>query len=188
MSEDEELLEHLRRQANQERKHATFFSWHDRSAAGKGIAEAGAVKALFEAMASHGQHDYSNARPSNDSWPDCIADDQNGAAIAFEVTELVDEAALPDGIARPWPMATVGDRLQDIVSTKDQKSFGGGKYREVVLLIHTDELYADPDAVTAFLKSETFTVPHGILTRAFLLFSYDPKRNGYPFVEMRLVV
>src|SRR5258705_7155128 len=98
---DADVLELLRLQSDQRRKHATFFSWHDRSPHGKGVAETGAVQTLVDAMASAGLHDFVNPRPSGDSWPDCIAEDPHGAPVAFEVTELVDRKALPDGPPKP---------------------------------------------------------------------------------------
>jgi hypothetical protein len=51
---DDDILEQLRAQAKQPRKHAPFFARRDRSAAGKGIAEAGVVGSLLEGMAAVG--------------------------------------------------------------------------------------------------------------------------------------
>jgi len=83
-------------------------------------------------------------------------------------------------------LETVRDRLQAILGKKDQRSFDGGKYRDVVLLVHTDEFHLDAEALASGLQKEVFAVRHGNLNRAFLLFSYDPKRQLYPFVELRL--
>ena len=43
-----------------------------------------------------------------------------------------------------------------------------------------------PMAVAAALAEHVFTLPHANLARAFLLFSYDPHRRGYPFLELKL--
>ena len=183
---DPEILAHLQRQACQPRQHASFFAWYDRSADGKGIAETGIVRNLLDALAEDGVHEYSDPRPSGDRWPDCWATSQNGTATAFEVSELVDQAALPAGLSRPWSRQEVRDRLQTIISNKDLRTAGGAGSRDVVLVIHTDELYLEHAAVTVALAEHVFALPHANLARAFLLFSYDPHRRGYPFLELKL--
>jgi hypothetical protein len=185
---DDELLAHLQRQAAQRRKHATFFTWYDRSADGKAVPETVIVSTLLDAMAEEGVRDYSNARPSVEDWPDCWVDAQNAGKVPVEVSELVDQAALPAGTARPWSIQEVRDRLQSIISRKDESTRTGRRSREVVLVITTDEPYLDSGTLTDALEAQPFQIRHANLARAFLLFSYDPKSSRYPFIELRLEV
>src|SRR2546422_2299906 len=67
---DDEIIEHLKAQTSQPRKHATFFTWHDRSAQGKGIAEAGIVDDLLTAMQAEGRTEYRSLGASGGQWPD----------------------------------------------------------------------------------------------------------------------
>jgi hypothetical protein len=183
---NKDLREHLKKQADQERKHAGFFSWHDRSPSGKGIAEAGVVSDLLEAMAAAGLAEYSDARASGDDWPDCWAIAQDGKQTAFEVSELVDEGAMPAGEAQPWPSAKLLACLQAIIARKDQRGIGSRGSRDSVLVVHTDEPYLEYRDATSALSSQSFTLPCGNLARAFLLFSYDPHTSRYPFIELTL--
>src|SRR5919198_5966716 len=94
---DPEVIEHLRAQGCQPRKHAPHFSWHDRSAQGKGLAEAGVVDNLLAAMSAEGHAQYQNLGPSGEQWPDVWIQGHAGERIPYEVAELVDQAALPAG-------------------------------------------------------------------------------------------
>jgi hypothetical protein len=183
---DDEILDHLRRQGEQKRKHAAFFAWYDRSPEGKGVAEAGVVGTLLESMNAAGHSDYTRARASADPWPDCWAQAEDGTLAPFEVTELVNQSALPAGEAQPWSDTQICTQLQTILSKKDARTHSGRGSRQVVLVIHTDELYLDPANVWRALGDDPLVLPLGNLARAFLLFSYDPKRGGYPFIELRL--
>lgn len=184
---DDDLLEHLKQQAEQRRKHAAFFSWHDRSPTGKGIAEAGVVSDLLEAMAAAGLSEYSAPRPSSEAWPDCWAIAQDGKRIAFEVSELVDQGTMPAGEAQPWPSSKLVACLQAIIERKDKRGSGGRGSRDSMLVVHTDEPYLGLRNAAAELSSHPFTLPCGNLARAFLLLSYDPHSSHYPFIELTLV-
>src|SRR5947209_14579324 len=93
----------LREAVARQRKHAPFFAWFDRSPAGKGIAEAGAVRSLLESMQRSGRFEYSQVQATGKDWPDCEAHNASGWLVAFEVTELVDSKALSRARqARPW--------------------------------------------------------------------------------------
>jgi len=98
---DDDILKHLKAQAAQPRKHAALFTWYDRSAEGKGIAEAGAVDDLLRAMQAAGRSEYRSLGASGESWPDVWLDNAEGQRIPCEVVELVDASALPDRVSRP---------------------------------------------------------------------------------------
>src|SRR5207245_9024953 len=84
----------LREAVARQRKHAPFFAWFDRSPAGKGIAEGGAVRSLLESMQRNGRFEYSHVQATGEEWPDCEAHNASGLLVAFEGTELVDSRAL----------------------------------------------------------------------------------------------
>ena len=180
-------LARLREEVRRQRRHAPFFSWHDRSAEGKSAAEAGVVQSLFGSMAAAGGCPYSHLRSSGERWPDCEAEDPEGGQVAIEVTELVDSNAFNDSFgAKPWSEERVISQLLERILDKDQKSFHGQQYAEVILIIHTDEFYLSPLEVVDLVGSHEFGLTHGNLDRAFLLFSYLPEIGRCPFTELRL--
>ncbi len=185
--EEEEVLEILRRAVKEHRSHAGFFWWQDRSPEGRALSECGAVQDLFHALDSIGRADYYDVRPSGDNWPDCEATGADGGLVGIEVTELVDEKTLREGTQpEPWTSAQLLDAIQNRIDVKDRSS-GGRKYSEVVLLIHTDELYLNPPTCITTLEGASFDLPHGNLDRVFLLFSYWPELECCPATELTLV-
>jgi len=185
--DDSELVEELRRAAAGERRWSNFFWWHDRSDAGKGIAECGATRDLFAALRESGGPEYSTPRRSGDQWPDCEAENSAGQTIAIEVTELVDSKSLsPGGQPQPWSEERLIAAIQHRVDAKDARAFHGEKYAEVILLIHTDEFYLELPATIRVLEAVTFERPHGNLSSAYLLFSYWPEVGHCPAAELRL--
>ena len=177
----------LREAVARQRKHAPFFAWFDRSPAGKGIAEAGAVRSLLESMRRNERFEYSHVQATGEEWPDCEAHNASGLLVAFEVTELVDASALSHAKdARPWSDDEFVSGLESLLSQKDQRSFHGGRYAEVVLVIHTDEFYLDAGRASALLTGRRFALRHRNLTRAFLLFSYSPLAGVCPYIELEL--
>src|SRR3989454_5949602 len=136
---DSEILEHLKAQACQDRNHAGFFSWHDRSPEGKGIAEAGIVDDLLTAMRSEGLSDYQSLGASGEQWPDVWLEGRAGERIPCEITKLVNAAALPAGASSPEVLDELVDSLQTILDHKGRRSLGGRSGTQSVLVIHTDE-------------------------------------------------
>lgn len=184
---DDELLPHLRAQAkaSKKRTHATFFGWHDRSAAGKGVAESGIVDDFLSAMQSEGVSEYQNLGPSGQEWPDVWLRGPHDVRVPCEVTELVDQHALPRGQGRPWTPTQFVNQVQGILDRKGLRSLGGPRGDQSMLVIHTDELYLNADNVRAMLAGANFKKPAAI-HRAFLLMSYDPTRGGYRSFEIPL--
>ena len=182
---DSEILEHLKAQASQRRKHAGFFSWHDRTPEGKGVAEAGIVDDLLAAMAADGLSDYRSLGASGEQWPDVWLEGRAGERIPCEITELVDEAALPAGASSPEVIGELVESLQAILVHKGSRSLGGRSGAQSLLVIHTAEFYLNADTVTGTLSNAVFKKPSTI-QRAFLLLSYDPARGGYRYFDLRL--
>jgi len=186
---DDEILSHLRAQAkaSEKRQHANFFGWHDRSPSGKGVAESGIVDDLLGAMEAAGLSEYRNLGPSGEEWPDVWLEGPDGKRTPCEVTELVDQHALPSGQARPWTASQLVDQLQAKLRTKGLRSVGGSQGDKSILVIHTDESYLNAENVAAMLADVSFKQPPTI-DRVFLLLSYDPNRAGYRFFELQLAV
>jgi hypothetical protein len=182
---DDDILKHLKAQAAQPRKRAAFFTWYDRSAEGKGIAEAGAVDDLLGAMRAAGRSEYHSLGASGEDWPDVWLENAEGQRIPCEVAELVDAAALPDKVSRPEMLTELIERLQEILDRKGMRSLGGRSGPESVLVAHTDELYLDADSVAAALNNVVFKKPVTI-QRAFLLISYNPTKGGYRYFDLPL--
>ena len=176
----------LREAIKRQRRHAPFFSWFDRSPSGKAVAEKGAVESLLESMNATGRAEYFGPRATGRDWPDCEAKNAAGETIAFEVTELVEAAALSrKRQPREWSHDEIISRLAAVLEQKDQRGFGAG-YAETVLLIHTDEFYLDPSQIETLLSAQRFPLRHRNLTRAFLLFGYSPQLVRCPYVEVQL--
>jgi hypothetical protein len=116
--------------------------------------ELGIVEDLLESIECSGEAIYvdpvSGANP-----PDCIARGIGGERVAIEVTEFVcrtaveinqkaDRAAIarfePDVmVARVWQRSDFLQHLERLLKTKDGKTYVGGPFARVVLLVHTDE-------------------------------------------------
>ncbi len=182
---DDEIIEHLKAQASQPRKHAAFFTWYDRSAQGKGIAEAGIVDDLLAAMQAEGRAEFRSLGASGEQWPDVWLEASGGQRFPCEVTELVDTPALPAGVSRPEAVGELIERLQTILDRKGRRSLGGDSGTQSILVIHTDEFYLTADNVAATVNKAVFKKPSTI-QRAFLLLSYDPNRGGYRYFDLRL--
>jgi hypothetical protein len=184
---DEDILDNLRDAAAKQRPWANFFWWHDRSEEGKALAECSAARDLFASLQQAGRGFYSDPNPSGDQWPDCVAHRSDDAIVAVEVTELVDYRTLHARTPpQPWATEKLRETIQNRISEKDGKSFHGGKYAEVILLIHTDEFYLHPTQTIALLRDQAFALPHGNLTRVFILFSYWPEVGHCPAAELTI--
>jgi hypothetical protein len=144
--------------------------------------------------------------------PDVIGVDEDGKLVAFEVTELVDQAAIEvnarrrrdsgnipalsreDGdVVRNWlPVRSEWNEdrllsaLEDIIRNKDRKlaKVPLVEYERVILLVHTDEPDLGPDEYLEVVRAHRFSRPLNI-HEAYLVFSYRPARNGYPTIEMQ---
>jgi hypothetical protein len=182
---DDEIIEHLKSQGSQRREHAAFFTWHDRSAQGKGIAEAGIVDDLLSAMQAEGRTEYRSLGASGEQWPDVWLESPGGQQVPCEVTELIDTGALPAGVSRSDVVTELVDSVQSILDRKGLRSVGGASGTQSVLVIHTDEFYLNADNVADALKEAVFKKPSTI-QRAFFLLSYDPTRGGYRYFDLRL--
>ena len=74
--------------------------------------------------------------------------------------------------------------MDELLARKDRKTFNGGPYADIAVVIHTDEPTLTPDEARDALKHAAFG-PFKQVTRAFLLFSYMPGK-GYEVLQLSL--
>ncbi len=171
------------------RPHAGHFSWE----ADRALAEWGVLQEFTNALADEGKLFFRGARhreEGNDP-PDCEAVAADGTRIGIEITELVDgrsiEAArLNKGYDwKDWKGALLPE-LERLIRRKDKRrDVKGAPYSQYVLLIFSDEPWLERDYVESSITNHTFDATV-LVTRAFLLLSYDPFVQRYPCYELRL--
>ena len=175
------LIDIIKRQ----RKHASYFEWPQ-----KDTKELGVVKSLIESLEKAGCYPYFKPNSTKKDPPDCIAQDNTGNVVGIEVTELVDLKTVRDAqqnkaYPKYWDRQEVLDRVQWIISEKDQKNFYGGPYSKIILVIFTDEPFIDPDEVIPYLQQHEFAETNQI-GEIYLLFSYDPRYHTCPYLKLKL--
>ncbi len=169
------------------RPHAGHFSWEtDRS-----VAEAGVLKEFQRALALDGEDFFSHARHrgSGNDPPDCEGVLHSGLRVGIEVSELVDPASAAKARAGAWfePRDWSGDlipRIDQIIRKKDKPTnLKTIPYSEYVLLIHTDEPWLELRSIERTLAKYMFARTM-LITRAYLLISYDPWEKRYPCIRL----
>ena len=148
------------------------------------------MKDLLTSMTREGVNRYTNPRSVEDDWPDCAAEDEQGQLIAIEVTELVDEEAIQRSqrgqpVYRRWEDRDILNAVHSILLRKDQKSCHGSLYGRVILVIHTDEPELNARRLFPLIRSVRF--PHlNNIKEAYIICSYDPFTETYPYCEIPL--
>jgi hypothetical protein len=171
------------------RDYAAYWDWPD-----KNVKERGIMRAFLRSREGLGLSSYREVTAFKPDPPDFVARAKNDLLTAIELTELVSERAIKRNIEtskaedtayRDWTTDQVFAALKQLLINKDAKRLNGGPYDEVQLLIHTDEPVISPGVYIPYLQSQSFPLLKQI-TKAFLLFSYDPSTAGCPLVALRL--
>lgn len=167
------------------RKYASFFEWPN-----KKIKELGVVQDFVEELSRH-EIVWRDARICQPDPPDCVCFDENGNTIALEVVELVSREAIERSqrggeVLCCWTCQDIRSRIGSILSDKDQKTFNGGPYGEIAVVLHTDEPLMPVGEARTALEGCTFG-PFDKVTKAFLMFSYIPE-NGYQILNIPVSV
>jgi hypothetical protein len=175
------------------RRYASFFEWRgeDRER-GKQVKERSIVCDLFKSLEKDAGCILFKTVGYGDNPPDCVATDMNDNPIGVEVTELVDEETVklrskgcrPD---KDWTSNEVIEKVKSILRKKSNLlTKRPSKYTNFFLVLHTDE----PDLRWKFRAGElasSFHVfdryPH--IDKVYLLFSYQPGRKTYPYLELK---
>jgi hypothetical protein len=179
------VVQILRRQ----RKYASFFEWPDRA-----TKELGLVKRLVESLESAGRCDFHSPRPGPgpNVAPDCVALNGDGHPVALEVSELVSEEAIRanqragsavGGVYKHWDPAELLGGISALLRVKDSKTYHGGPFWDISVLIHTDEITIRSATYVPLLTEHAFG-PFRRISDAYLLFSYDGDVGGYPHVKL----
>jgi len=172
-----------------DRPHAGHFSWESNRA----VAEQGVLWEFENSLKQQELLFFSNARHrgSNNDPPDCEADDNAGGRVGIEITELVDPASAAAARAgnhydwKDWGHDLV-PALARIIRKKDAASaVKEGPYAQYVLVLHTDEPWLVVDDVRRALAGHVFPTTC-LITRAYLLISYDPFEKRYPCIPIRI--
>jgi len=172
-----------------ERPHAGYFSWETN----REVAEEGVLSEFVNCLTQQKALFFSNARHRgvNNDPPDCEADDDAGGRIAIEITELVDAASIKAariGKHYDWKdwKPTLVTALEKIIRKKDRpSSLRSGPYTQYVLVIHTDEPWLIVEDARRILAEHTFP-PTNLVTRAYLLMSYDPIEKQLHCIPVRV--
>ena len=169
-----------------QRKHASFFDWFKRE---KEIKEIGITRMFLENIEKFEIAPFHSLQVSPEDPPDVLAKNQAGEPVGIEVCELVDEEVVRqwergEEVFRFWEKQELTDFVQQIINRKDAKTFHGGPYDKIYLLIHTDEPLLDYETFGIYLSEYEFQKPNKI-NEAFLFFSYSPKIGYCPYIHLK---
>jgi hypothetical protein len=174
-------LERITLAMSKRRRYASFFEFPN-----KELKELGIVQQLLTSLATHGRQ-LNDPSPYHPDPPDCICSDARGNRVALELVELVSEEAVRrnakgEEVYRWWEPSEIRAAIGDLLSRKDVKSFNGGPYADIAVVIFTDEPVLTADEARKALKGVEFG-PFRQLTLAFLMFSYMPGK-GYEVIPL----
>jgi hypothetical protein len=194
LTNDAEILEFLRTSVDRARGYADFFSY----ATDRDLEEWGVATALSESMHGQGTHFFSDvtSRGRPNDPPDCEVLDADGLRLAIGVTELVDGTAIQSAKRAKaegrsaswadWPRAKFLAELNARLIAKDAIASGlkGGPYPAgFLVVVHTDEPHLTRLVVANHLADAQITKLR-LVSRAFLMLSYDPSIQCCPCVEL----
>lgn len=180
-------IDRIREFIKVQRQYSSFFEWYRRE---KSIKEVGVIDSLLESISTQRAPTYKNLRTSEKDPPDFLADTIYGGVAGFEIRELVDKAAIEQnekGIDdyRDWTNDEVVHELQQIIDDKDSKTFIGGPYEKLILVIPTDEPVLSYRQLKPILDDHKFNQTKQ-LHEAYLLFSYDAEIKGHPYIRLKI--
>lgn len=171
------------------RPHAGHFSWETN----RELAEWGVLQEFANALAHDDGLFFSQARhrDAGNDPPDCEALVADGSRIGIEITELVDDrSAAAARLGKPYDWkdwkGVLLPALEQILDRKDSPAeIKDGPYSEYVLLVFSDEPWLERDYVERSIAVHVFPGT-AVITRAFLLLSYDPFLQRYPCYELQI--
>ena len=186
LMEDLELLRALEvaeAERRRSRPYSGFFFWPDTALAEREVARTFIESAVSEPgiPMTHLVH-----RGQGNDPPDCEAVDSAGRRVGIEITELVEgrfNRRDHVGLWAEWNRDGFLERVTALLEAKEEKPFKGGPYDERIVLIHTDEPALRYSHALEWLRQYT-PGPFVQIDRAYLLFSYDPERQGYPYLRL----
>ena len=181
-----DILQAIHRARRRSKGYASFFDWPD-----KPIKELGIVRDLLDSIETDGgNHGIVKVHHHRPDPPDCVGTSANGERTAFEVTEFVDEKAIVrnkrgENVLKEWGKRELTLKINSIVKNKDSKAYHGGPYSKLALVIHTDEPLLSDIGCNEILREQKFG-PCQRITDIWLLFSYVPGRQSYPYLRLSI--
>lgn len=190
--EDEgEIARAMREAIRLSRGYADSFGW----APNRDLEEAGVLVSLAESLEKDDALFFGKikTRGRGSDPPDLEAPDCDGKRIAFEMTELVDGAAIQafkdSKVYEPdWSRDRFIESLEKLLRAKDSRlpklkdpPYEGG----YIVVVFTDEPDLPANVVEQYLDGHTFVgLPH--ISQAYLLISYDPGRARCPYFALNV--
>ena len=149
----------------------------------------GVVKSLIESMEVNGEKIYHSPRAYKPDPPDCIAKDTDKNLVGFEVTALTDSSEAREHVKgnpvfRDWTPQEVIQEIQKKLDEKERKIFHGGPYSKKIIILHTHNWVIEQECITA-IQEHSFE-PLSQLNEAYLLLSYDPVIERYPYIKLKV--
>jgi hypothetical protein len=173
----------------------------------KSSKEMDVVQTLWASLdAEAGPIGWRRLRKSKKDPPDCEAESDSGL-VGFEVSELVhgetrrvraaaqaqlrkrrqagsSPSRVPSAPWKEWSQEDFLAAVAAIVREKDRKQFGSA-YMRRILVIHTAEPLLSVEDCATWINGRSFG-PAKQLTDTFLLFSYQPGQEFYPYLKLTM--
>ncbi len=168
---------------NRGRRYASFFEWPEKEGKELGVAEE-----FVETLNAEAGLGLSNLQLQRPDPPDLVCTDAAGHRVAIEIAEVVSEEAVRrtaagEQVFRVWQPGDLVSSVSALLQRKDEKTFHGGPFSEILVCLFTDEPMLTLDAASAELSPARFG-PFKQITSAFLLFSYQPGTKTYPVLKL----
>lgn len=163
------------------RKYANFFE-----APSKEIKEFTVAKEWLKTLAPC-EYNGGTLVPVSDQWPDCEINLYSGETCGIEITELVCSKAIKENasgydVYRAWNESDILAAIDERLQMKNIKTHGG-KYKKLIVLLHTDEMDITYDRRRTIIESHEFKNLSNI-DEAYLVYSYDPNYKKYPVSKL----
>jgi hypothetical protein len=163
-----EVLAMMELRAKVRRGYAPEFEWHE-----QGQEERFVMRDFLTALKAKSELDFSNVRPFKPDPPDFIADATDGKTTAIELCEFVSEEAIRrtakgENVMASWTDEQFFHAIERIIRGKDGKTFSGGPYSRIILIVPTDEPTITSEVVKRVFAARQFDKPRNI-TDAYLM-------------------
>jgi hypothetical protein len=154
--------------AKNRRGYASDFEWHVQDEEERFV-----MLDFLKALKTKGELDFSDVKPFEPDPPDFVAKATDGTTIAFELREFVSEEAIRrtakgERVMAWWTDEQFFGAIDKIIRAKDGKTFNGGPYSRIVLIMPTGEPTVTAEMVTKVFAGSEFDKPLNI-TDAYLM-------------------
>jgi len=168
------------------KEYASFFEWHD-----KPRKELGVLEDMLNSLNRTSGANYHSPQIHRPDPPDCICLNALGGHVAVEISELVCQEAARltaqgEHVMRMWLPGELRKQIVQLLGEKDEKTFHGGPYAEIVVCLFTDEPMLGIGHVISELAASSFG-PFRQLSSAFLVLSHDPNAKSCPALRLNVL-